>query len=174
MILVQNLLQQLNGNKFKQELIKKIIYRLFIFFGSLIISQGSFAQKDSLKVHKINGKDYYIHIVEKGESLYFIHKKYNVPIEIIKKETPSVLDGLSIGEKIFIPIKSNLTKSSVDGNYINHTVKNKETLYSISNLYKLKQKEILAVNPEIRDGLREGIIIKIPVKSINSDIEKPK
>jgi LysM repeat protein len=166
MILVQNHPLQLNGNS----LLKKIIYHFLIMVVILITTQVSFAQTDSLEVHSIKGKNYYIHIVEKGESLYFIHKKFNVPIEVIKKENPSVADGLSIGEKIFVPVKKNITSGvKVDANFINHEVKKKQTLYSIAKIYKVKQKEIIAVNPELSEGLKEGVIIKIPVVNIKKE-----
>jgi len=84
---------------------KSIIYNLLLLAVIFITPELSFAQTDSLEVHTIKGKEYYIHIVEKGESLYFIHKKYDVPLEVIKKENPSVADGLSIGEKVFVPLK---------------------------------------------------------------------
>ncbi len=125
------------------------------------------AQTDSLEIHKINGKDYYIHIVEKGQSLYFIHQKYDVPMDVIKTENPGVLDGLSIGEKIFIPVKKDsLYETKTNGNFINHEVQKSQTLYSIANLYHVKQQEIIAANPEITEGLKEGQIIRIPVTGI--------
>ena len=97
---------------------------MFILVVILITSQYSYAQTDSLEIHKIKGKEYYIHIVQKGESLYFIHKKYDVPLGVIKKENPSVADGLSIGEKIFVPVKKDIEyELKTDGNFINHKVK---------------------------------------------------
>ena len=148
----------------------KVKHILFFSTLLLLIPLGSIAQTDSLEVHQINGKDYYIHIVEKGQSLYFIHKKYNVPLEVIKKENPSVEDGLSIGEKIFIPLKKDIeVEIKTDGNYINHEVKKQQTLYSIANLYQVTQMEIIAANPEIADGLKEGQIIKIPVSNIKQN-----
>ena len=140
---------------------KKIKYCILLLV--IFTTVNCFAQSDSLEVHTINGKDYYIHIVEKGESLYAIHKKYDVPQGVLKKENPSVLDGLSIGEKIFIPIKKNVSEPSVDGNFINHTVQKKQTLYSIARIYKVKHREIIAVNPGVKGGLKEGQIIKIPI-----------
>ena len=142
----------------------------------IITSNTSFAQTDSLEVHTIKGKEYYIHIVQKGESLYFIHKKYDVPIDVIKKENPSVADGLSIGEKIFVPLKKDAEITvKTDGNFINHTVKKQQTLYSIAKLYNVKQYDIVAVNTEINDGLKEGQVIRIPVLSIknNNDATQP-
>ena len=149
---------------------KRIIQFLSIL-SILVISNISYAQTDSLEVHRINGKEYYIYVVEKGASLYAIQKKYNVPIDVIKKENPGAVDGLSIGEKLFIPVKKNLTdETKVDGNYIRHEVKKKQTLYSIARIYKVKQKEILLANPEISKGLlKEGAIIKIPVLQIKKE-----
>ena len=127
-------------------------------------------QTDSFEVHTIKGKDYYIHIVEKGGSLYSIHKKYDVPLEIIKKENPSVLDGLSIGEKIFIPVKKSVEyEVKTNGNFINHIVKKKQTLYAIAKLYEVEQRVIVAANPNLVDGLKEGQEIRIPVVNIKKE-----
>jgi len=149
----------------KLKSIAKVIFLLLTMPVALNVS----AQSDSLEVHQINGKSYYIHFVEKGQSLYFIHQKYNVPLEIIKAENPSVEDGLSVGEKIFIPIKKDLSIiATVDGNYINHEVQKLQTLYSIAKLYQVTQQEIIAANPEISEGLKEGQIIKIPVSGLKN------
>lgn len=48
--------------------------------------------------------------------------------------------------------------------YSRHTVKRKETLYSISNQYDVSTAELLLLNPILSAGLRSGQIIKIPVK----------
>ena len=150
---------------------KKAIYHLIVLTVFCILSSTSFAQTDSLEVHTIKGKEYYIHLVQKGESLYFIHKKYNVPIEVIKKENPSVADGLSIGEKIFVPLKKDVqTAIKTDGNFINHTVKKGETLYGISKMYKVSQNAITSANQnEVSDGIGVGAILKIPVKNIKKE-----
>ncbi|MDF1672107.1 MAG: LysM peptidoglycan-binding domain-containing protein [Vicingaceae bacterium] len=134
-----------------------------------------FSQTDSLEVHDIKGKKYYIHIIEKGESLYAIHKKYDIPLDVLKKENPSVVDGLSIGGKIFIPVKRKENEEVVlDGNFITHVVQKKQTLYSISKLYKVQQNEIISVNPDITNGLQEGQVIKIPVKKLKVEVKDVK
>ena len=152
--------------------LKKTIYYLSLLLLIILGSKGSFAQADSLEVHNIKGKYYYIHIIQQGESLYFMHKKYNVPLAVIKKENPSVSDGLSIGEKIFIPVKRNIEVSvKTDGNFISHTVKKKQTLYSIAKIYDVKQKEIVAANPELSEGLKDEQVLKIPIKEIKIKID---
>jgi len=151
------------------------IFKGLVVMIAFLAVMTSYAQVDSLpadsfEVHTIKGKDYYIHIVEKGGSLYAIHKKYNVPLEIIKKENPSVLDGLSIGEKVFIPVKKSVEyEVKTNGNFINHKVKKKQTLYAIAKLYDVKLKAIVTANPELVDGLKNGQEIRIPVLNIKTE-----
>lgn len=158
---------------------KRGIYYILLLLLIITSNKVSYAQvnslpTDSFEVHTIKGKDYYIHVVEKGGSLYAIHKKYNVPLDIIKKENPSVLDGLSVGEKVFIPVRKSVKyEVKTNGNFINHTVKKKQTLYAIAKLYEVKQKAIIAANPNLVDGLKDGQEIKIPVFNIKKE-EAPK
>ena len=144
---------------------------MMVFFAVVSTSaQVDSLPTDSFEIHNVKGKEYYIHIVEQGESLYAIHKKYNVPVEIIKKENPSVLDGLSIGEKVFVPVKKSVEyEVKTNGNFINHTVKKKQTLYAIAKLYDVDQKAIVVANPDLVDGLKEGQDIKIPVINIKKE-----
>ncbi|MFN0032140.1 MAG: LysM peptidoglycan-binding domain-containing protein [Flavobacteriales bacterium] len=47
--------------------------------------------------------------------------------------------------------------------YYMHTVEAKQTLYSLSKLYKCDINEITAANPGTDSGLREGQVVRIPV-----------
>lgn len=147
-------------------------YRNILVLIILTFCIESFAQTESLEVHQINGKNYYIHVVESGNTLYSIYKKYNVPIDVIEKENPSVADGLSLGEKIFIPVKKDTDQEfqSIDGNYFLHKVEKGRTLYSLAKEFNLQQKDIITLNPEIDElGIKEGQTIKIPVREIKQN-----
>lgn len=50
--------------------------------------------------------------------------------------------------------------------YQYHLVKPKETLYGISKQYNVKVNDILLYNTEALDGLREGIMLKIPLFAV--------
>jgi len=152
--------------------ITNLILKTALIINFQLLIFNCFAQtNDSLEIHTIKGKQYYIHIVEKGNSLYFIHKKYNIPIDVIKKENPNVTGGLSVGEKIYIPVNRNGdVDEDSNKNFINHIVTNKQTLYGIAKLYDVNQNEIIALNPEVVDGLKEGQVLKIPIK----EAQKPK
>ena len=54
-----------------------------------------------------------------------------------------------------------------------YKVEKGKTLYSISKMYQVSQDEILSMNPELTDGLKAGISIRIPVKKITSEPEIP-
>jgi LysM repeat protein len=141
---------------------------------TLFVAINVSAQTDSLEVHQVNGKSYYIHVVEPGNTLYSISKKYNIPIDVIEKENVSVADGLSLGEKIFIPVKKDAAQEfeSINGNFFVHKVEKGRTLYSLAKEFNLQQKDIIALNPEIDEtGIKEGQEIKIPVKEIKQ--QKP-
>jgi len=43
------------------------------------------------QVHKIDGVKYYLHLVEKGNTLYGISKQYNVSVERIEKANTEAL-----------------------------------------------------------------------------------
>ncbi|MCB9361489.1 MAG: LysM peptidoglycan-binding domain-containing protein [Flavobacteriales bacterium] len=154
-------------------IIKKLIPYI-ILVGLFVFSIKTNAQVDTTTVHQINGKDYYIHTIEQGNTLYFLSKTYNTPVDVIQKENPSVNDGLSIGEKIFIPLKREPETTVLNsGNYILHTVEKGRTLYALAKEYNIQQNDIIIMNPEIVDeGIKEGQIIKIPVLKIKEE-QKP-
>ncbi len=151
-------------------IIKKLIPYI-VFVVALVFSLKLKAQTDTTTVHQINGKDYYIHTIEQGNTLYYLSKTYNTPVDVIQKENPSVNDGLSIGEKIFIPLKREVETVNVsNGNYILHTVEKGRTLYSLAKEYNIQQNDIIVLNPEIVDeGIKEGQTIKIPILKIKEE-----
>lgn len=58
----------------------------------------------SSKVVIIQGKEYYLHKVKKGQTLYSIAKTYNVSLEIIYQENKEVEKGVKTGQEIKIPV----------------------------------------------------------------------
>ena len=131
----------------------------------------------NLEIHKINGKEYYIHTIEAGNTLYAVSRMYAIPIKELLKANPAAADGYAIGDRILIPLKEVKRKDftqtvEVDGNYLIHKVEKKNTLYAISKEYDVDQKDIIAENPQVVDGLKEGMEIKIPVAKIKKTEEK--
>ncbi len=85
----------------------KIFIILILLSGVLSLpcySQENLRQMRSTRIEKIDGKDYYIHLVKKGQSLYMISKAYDVDINEIIQDNPVVKEGLKAGQKIRIAV----------------------------------------------------------------------
>lgn len=169
--LVQNLPQQLNGNKKKLisfVYMKNLILTLFLLFAlTSIIAQEKV--EVSKKIEYIGDKAYRIHTIAKGQTLYSISKAYNISIERIQKDNPETKGPLSLGQIIKIYDKS--LKIPKDNNekdieFIEHIVSKQETTYGISKKYNVSIDDILKYNPEVKDGLSNGKVIRIPIKKI--------
>lgn len=168
MTLAANRLLPLNGNSMRK------FYSIFVFL--FCLSTLSYAQETEvapdLKVHEINGKKYYIHVVEQGNTLYAISRMYAVEVEVLKNENPRLSQSLTIGDRLLIPLKEvkrkNLEETlDVDGNFLIHEVQRKNTLYSIAKEYHVEIRDILAANPDA-ENLKKGMKLKIPVAKIKS------
>jgi LysM repeat protein len=141
------------------------------------LSVSVFAQEVP-QVHKINGSKYYLHVVEKGNTLYGISKLYNVGIDQIHAENPLLAtEGLKINQTLLIPVTSDNKKelgAVVEQNeeFLLHEVQAKETLYAISKRYDITLDALLNANPEIREnGLKAGSTVKIPVAKVKDKEE---
>ena len=143
--------------------IKTILF-LTIF---LIISSWANAQiliKKSEKIVNINGKEYYLHTVEKGQTLFSISKTYNVDVRDIYEANPELENTLSSGQKIYIPTHRihSIQFGSESNNLHKHQVAKGETLYGLAKKYNISIEAIRAANTGLEDGLIEGMEIIIP------------
>lgn len=76
----------------------------FILFLFLLLAQLAHAQPGVSPVETIEGKQYYIHDVTKGETVYGIAKIYKVKPDEILKANPEAEKGIKVGEKLKIPM----------------------------------------------------------------------
>jgi LysM repeat protein len=115
----------------------------------------------------------FFHTVQKGETLYGIGKKYGVRVDAIKFLNVLSGDSIEVGQKLIInpAIKSADTKDpqTVPGL---HTVRQGETLFSISKMYNLKPADIKATNNLVSDQISIGQSLTI-VPAI-AEKERPK
>jgi LysM repeat protein len=125
-------------------------------------------QTKSTDIKTINGKKYYIHKVEKGQSLYAIAKTYGIDVNSILAENDEAIDGLKNGQELKIPFESLLPKqssNSIDTNkYVYHKITKGETIYGITKKYSIDEKKLAGYNPTISGGLKEGEYIIVAEK----------
>ena len=143
-----------------------IIIVLFSCFPKLLSAQD--IVKSEI-VERISGKEYYIHTVKQGQTLYSISKVYDVPVDELIFVNPDSQSGLSIGQTLKIPLVSREKEISDDlrkgeFRYIFHIVKKGQTLYGIARIYDISVDDLKNANPEWIDGLGIGQYLKIPMK----------
>lgn len=110
-----------------------------------------FAQQSGQIVY-IDGMKYTVYTAVKGDTLYSLSKRYNVSIDDITAANPVLAEGLKLGQTIKIPHKTETAKKAQKRpkrQFITHTVKKGETLYSISRLYEISVDALTGDNDNI-------------------------
>ena len=158
---------------------QRISFISFLFFLVLLGANSVLAQevtKDTT-IYEKDGRKFYRYVVVPGNTLYSISKLYNVSVHDIEEHNPKSKSGLSIGDTLFIIAAEKdkgiiQKKMEVDGDIIVHEVQKKQTLYAISKIYGISIADILAINPEIKKGVKEGQLIKIPIVKLKKAEEE--
>ena len=130
----------------------KPINRIFLFLLFISVSYAiSYAQEN---------QSYFLHTIEKGQSLYSISKMYNVTTSDIIRLNPGCDEKIYAGQTIKIPTG----KESQKGETF-HTIQAGETLYKLTTMYNVSAKDICEANPGLSaENFRIGQVILIPQK----------
>ena len=117
------------------------------------------------------------HTIQAGETLYQLTLKYNVTAQAICNVNPGLsASNFRIGQVIAIPAQEAVKKPQEDLTETAetapaktnewrdmHKVQRKETIFSISREYGITQEELIAANPELKNGkLKRGTFLFIP------------
>lgn len=138
----------------------------------------------STEIVTIEGVNYYVHTVEKRQTLFSISRAYNVTSEILINDNPELRQGLKEGYKIRIrkvtdytspeietppvketpPIKQVVEKDTVAPVRIQaeHVVRWYESLSSIAKKYGVTEEEIAIVNSLIGGKIYTRQELRIP------------
>jgi LysM repeat protein len=102
---------------------------------------------------------YFFHTIEKGQSLYSISSMYGVNKAEIIKLNPGCEEKIYLGQALKIP-----QNKSVQRKDIFHTIKNGETLYRLTVIYKVSADAICDANPGLSSqNFQIGTVIRIPL-----------
>jgi LysM repeat protein len=132
----------------------------------LLCTPFSFSQprpeiKKTKSTANIDGKKFYLHTVEAGQTLYAISKAYEVTVNDIVKENPDAIDGIKPGQVLRIPFAGkkdkDRNKNNQEGAYYYHKVQPGETFFSITQKFRIKEEELLKLNPGLdKNSLAKG------------------
>lgn len=109
-------------------------------------------------------RSYFLHTIEKGQSLYSIASMYNVSQAEIIRLNPGSDQRIYLGAQLRIPRKSQTADAAANGSEDTfHTIAAGETLYRLSVHYGVTAKAICEANPGLSaDNFRTGQVIRIP------------
>jgi len=129
---------------------------------------GEFDEAKPAPIEKDVNLNYFEHIIESGQTMWGITRKYGVLEEELKALNPMLDTGFPAGAVIKIPakeIEKTVAKPVNDAAFTTHLVGKGETLYGLSKKYDLSIVEIKKYNPVLeRRNLVNGETILIPEK----------
>lgn len=113
-------------------------------------------------------ENYQPYLVKPKETKYSISREYGISVAQLEELNPKIkINGLQIDDVILVPKNA----SNNLGAYSEHKVENKETFYGLTKRFNISKEELLAANPDLKDGVKEGMLLKIPNKvTINTDL----
>ncbi|MEA1891621.1 MAG: LysM peptidoglycan-binding domain-containing protein [Campylobacterota bacterium] len=103
---------------------------------------------------------YKVYVVQKGDNLSYIGKKYGVSYRVIKDFNNLKTTRLRLKQKLIIPIDSRAKAKNIDSNYY-YRVKKGDTLGSISRAYKVSVHNLKLQNHLKSSMIRVGDRLKI-------------
>lgn len=152
------------------------------FFLFLVLFQLNCAigQNKSTTIQVQENRKFYIHKIEKGQSLYAISKLYGISVEELYNYNPELKQGAKAGQEIRIPVNApvaektpSITASSDTSKYLTHKLVKGETIYSICRKYNITERQLAAYNPALSQGLKEGQVIVVGEKVKPKTMVKP-
>ena len=128
----------------------KIFYKVCL---SLLFAFTFFALANAQE-----NQTYIIHTIQKGQSLYSISNMYGTTVDAIVKLNPGSDQVIVEGKQLKVPRPDAITDQ---GTF--HTIQQGETLYGLSQKYKVTVKSILDANPGLNEkNFRFGQVVNIP------------
>jgi LysM repeat protein len=143
---------------------------LFLFISLTIPISAQ--DKTSGETVLIGGKKYTLYMALPGESPSSIARKFEITLEELYKANPEVKEKLNSGQTVKIPVltkeAAQVTVSGLQNNenddhlFSFHSVRRKETVFSIAQKNNITSEDIYQYNPQARDGIKAGDVLKIP------------
>jgi LysM repeat protein/ABC-type branched-subunit amino acid transport system substrate-binding protein len=141
------------------------------------------------------------HVIEPKETKYGISKKYGMTIAELERLNPQIVNDFPIGLKLVVsgnvpasavaetvkPVAEIAAVSSTKKYLEEYVVRPNETITTIASDYGITEKELVSLNPELKKGVKLGMILRVPkgqrkepvkkeqgnlMKTINTDARK--
>ena len=120
---------------------KQILSLLFLIISCTLSAQ------DYVKIENLNGKKYYVYLIDEGVSLESLSTDFKVSKESIIAANPGVDKNFVLGRKLLIPAT---TKNII------HEVKESETLYSLCRKYGVSVESFKTDSTVVNGAIKLG------------------
>jgi LysM repeat protein/ABC-type branched-subunit amino acid transport system substrate-binding protein len=120
----------------------------------------------------IGGKTYTLYMAVSGDSPFSIARKFGITLDELNSANPEIKEKLNSGQTIKIPVMATETRpqqanglqndENDDHLFTFHSVRRKETVFSIAQKSNVTLEDIYRFNPQSREGIKEGDVLKIP------------
>ena len=146
------------------------IYIVFLL-SSLCFNSSAQEKTEPQKV-LIDGKTYILYMAVSGDSPFSIARKFGITLDDLNNANPEIKNQLNSGQTVKIPVividnkpqnKAGLqTGNDEDRLFTFYSVRKKETVFSIAKKRNVTLDEIYQFNPQAREGIKVGDVLKIP------------
>ena len=147
------------------EKLRIILAVLLTMTVQVLVAQDETVKHPNNKV-SINGREYYLHIVRKGETLSAISRAYEVPVDTIIADNPQLTYQIHPDQYINIRVKK---EEKQPENYNYHLITKGDTPYNIAKRYGVSIDELYRNNPGAELGIKIGDRLKIKAESKAED-----
>lgn len=130
--------------------------------GIAIMAAAANQAVTTLPVKTISGHEYYYYEVLPKETLFSLSHKLGISQDMIVSFNPGVADGLKAHTMLYFPVEAFAHSNRQHTAATTHLVKKQETIYGLAHQYGISEAELIAANPQLKDGLKAGTIITIP------------
>lgn len=108
------------------------------------------------------------YIVKAKETKWGIAHSYGLTIEELEELNPEIKDGLQIGQEIKLPKRTEKPTVVSSEEFAFYNVKPKQTIYTLTRKLGVSEEELILLNPALKDGLKAGMVLKLPVNKTTS------
>ena len=103
--------------------------------------------------------------VPKSIGLYRVSQEFSIPMDSIIKLNPQITEqgGLKEGMQLQLPKKKPLVETINTDNFIFYQVKPKQGIFRLTKELKTSRDSLLLFNPELENGVKAGMVLKLPI-----------
>lgn len=157
-------------------MLKKVLFFGLLLLGSLSLWAQT-AVKLSNEVQVRNGKEYYVHVAQQGQTVFSIARAYGLHYSVAVLKTD--VQSMAPFDTVWLPVNDQSRAavtlacgspraerpSTPNEEVMEIKVEPKQTLFGLAKQYGTTVAQLEALNPSLKtDGLKAGQMLKVPAK----------